>query len=252
MITLSVIIISKNAEEDIRQCLESVKWADEIIVLDSGSSDDTLKIASEYTSQIFSTNWPGFGPQKNRALAKAQGKWVLSIDADEILSNDLIDEIKSIIHDTKVRKEAYSIKRISYFCGKKIKYGDWGHDEVIRLFLNKSTIQFSPVNIHEKLIGYSSLGHLKQLIFHDTMKDMSQVLNKLESYSTCAAQLAYEQRKKGSLLKACLHGIWCFIRGYFLRGGFLDGREGFILAFSNSLGVFYRYIKLIYLYSNRI
>jgi glycosyltransferase involved in cell wall biosynthesis len=248
MLMLSVIIITKDAGDHIRQCLESVKWADEIIVLDSGSNDNTLEICTEYTSQVFSTDWPGFGMQKNRALAKAQGQWVLSIDADEVLSAPLIDEIKRVISDSRVREEAYAIKRVSFFYRKKIKYGDWGHDYVVRLFRNQAMIQFSPVLIHETLIGYRRLGHLKAFIFHQAIKNIDHLLNKLASYSTIGAQLAYQRHKKTSLFKAISHGLWCFIRGYFIRLGFLDGRAGLILAFSNAAGVFYRYTKLIYLY----
>jgi glycosyltransferase involved in cell wall biosynthesis len=248
MITLSVIIIVKDAASDIQACLESVQWADEIIILDSGSRDNTLEICRQYTQNIFSTDWPGFGVQKNRALDKAQGKWVLSLDADEILSPDLIKEIKQIIFNPDVPNDAYAIKRISFLSGKKIRYGDWHADKVVRLFRRRVTIRFTSSMIHEHLAGYHRLATLKQVIFHNTMKDMSQVLMKLESYSSYGAQLAYQQHKKSSLLKAIGHGVWCFMRGYLLRLGFLDGREGFILAISNALGVFYRYVKLIYLY----
>lgn len=246
---LSVIIITKNVSSDIRFCLESVKWASEIIVLDSGSTDNTREICSEYTTKIFSTDWPGFGVQKNRALAKAQGKWVLSIDADEVLSDALISEIKQIVFNTKNDHDAYSIKRISYFCGKKMLHGDWGNDRVVRLFRNHIKIQFSAVPVHEKVINYHHLGHLKHFIYHKTTKSISQMLIKLDDYSTYGAQRAYQQNKKSSVLKAALRGLWCFIRGYFLYFGFLDGKEGFILAVSNANGVFYRWIKLFYLHA---
>lgn len=251
MLTLSVIIITKDAASDIRRCLDSVKWADEIIVIDSGSSDATLAICAEYTPHIYSTDWPGFGIQKNRALAKAHGKWILSIDADEALSPELTEEIKQLIYDPTTREDAYLIQRISYFLGKKINYGDWRNDKVVRLFQNKVTIQFTPVIVHEKIVGYDKLGQLRQVIVHNTVKTMSQVLIKLENYSTFGAQLAFQQGKKTNLFKAIVHGLWSFIRGYFIRLGLLDGREGFILAFSNASGVFYRYVKLFYLYSHR-
>lgn len=248
MLALSVILIVKDAARDIQRCLESVKWADEIIILDSGSQDNTLEICREYTQNIFSTDWPGFGIQKNRALDKATGKWVLSIDADEALSLSLIEEIKQIISNNQDQNDAYAVKRISFFAGKKIRYGDWGRDNVIRLFRRLPHIRFTPAIIHENLNGYVHLGYLKQVIFHNTMQTMSQVLMKLEHYSSFGAQMAYQQHKKSTLLKAILHAVWCFIRGYLLRLGFLDGREGFILAVSNALGVFYRYVKLMYLY----
>lgn len=248
MLGLSVIVIVKDAADDIRHCLESVKWANEIIILDSGSQDNTLEICRQYTQNIFSTDWPGFGIQKNRALDKAQYQWILSIDADEVLSLDLIAEIKQIIWNTQDQKDAYAIKRVSFFAGKKISYGDWGNDKVIRLFRRLPQIRFSSAIIHENLIGYLHLSVLKNVIYHNTMKTISQVLMKVEHYSSFGAQMAYQQHKKSTLLKAILHAVWCFIRGYLLRLGFLDGREGFILAVSNAFGVFYRYIKLIYLY----
>lgn len=248
MITLSVIIIVKDAAKDIQRCLESVKWAEEIIILDSGSQDSTLEICRQYTQNIFSTDWPGFGIQKNRALDKAQGKWVLSLDADEALSLDLIEEIKQIIFDPAIHNDAYLIKRISFFSGKKIRYGDWGTDKVVRLFRRLSNIRFTSSIIHENLVGYHHLASLKQVILHDTIKNISQMLRKLEDYTTFGAQLAYQQHKKSNLLRAILHSSWCLIRGYLLHLGFLDGREGFILAVSNAIGVFYRYIKLMYLY----
>jgi glycosyltransferase involved in cell wall biosynthesis len=250
MLVLSVIVITKDAEYDIRRCLESIKWADEIIILDSGSVDNTLKICAEYTSSIFSTDWPGFGIQKNRALDKAQGKWVLSLDADEALSSELIQEIKQLIHNPNPHEDAYLIKRISYFCGRKIQHGDWGNDKVIRLFQKKPAIRFTPELVHEKVIGYCRLGHLNHVIFHYTLHNISQMLTKLEDYSTIGAKRAYQQNKHTNFFKAISHSIWCFFRGYFLRLGFLDGREGFLLAFSNATSVFYRYIKLIYLYKS--
>lgn len=248
MLGLSVIVIVKNAAMDIQRCLESVKWADEIIILDSGSQDNTLEIGRQYTQNVFSTDWPGFGIQKNRALDKAHSKWVLSIDADEVLSENLIAEIKDIISNTHDQNDAYAIKRVSFFAGKKICYGDWGRDKVLRLFRRLPRIRFTPAIIHEKLTGYLHLKDLKHVIYHDTMKTISQVLIKLENYSSFGAQMAYQEHKKSTLLKAISHGVWCFTRGYLLRLGFLDGREGFILALSNALGVFYRYVKLIYLY----
>jgi glycosyltransferase involved in cell wall biosynthesis len=248
MLALSVIVIVKDAEIDIQRCLESVKWADEIIILDSGSQDNTLEICRQYTQNIFSTDWPGFGIQKNRALNKAKGKWVLSIDADEVLSSGLVEEIKQIISNDQDQKDAYAIKRISFFLGKKIHYGDWGRDKVVRLFRHLPQIRFTSAIVHEKITGYLRLDDLNHVIYHNTMQTISQVLMKLEYYSSLGAQMAYQQHNKSNLLKAILRAAWCFIRCYLLRLGFLDGREGFILAVSNALGVFYRYVKLIYLY----
>lgn len=245
MNTLSVIIITKDEADDIRRCLESIKWADEIIVLDSGSTDDTVNICREYTDKVFITDWLGFGIQKNRALSKATGDWVLSIDADEEVSVELAKEIKKAIDQNDFI--AYNCRRISEYCGRKIKYGDWRSDNVVRLF-KRDQGKFSDRIVHEKLIIDGSVGKLKNILHHYPFKNLTEVLNKLNSYSSATAQLYFENGKKISTLSALLHGFWAFFRGYILRAGLLDGREGFALALSNGLGTFYRYMKLIYLY----
>lgn len=244
---LSVILITCNAAQDLARCLESVNWVDEIIIFDSGSTDETLTIARRYTPHIFSTDWPGFGLQKNRARQQAQGRWILSIDADEVLSPELIKEIqRCIAEDDPTVQQAYAIRRESFFCGKRIRYGDWGKDWVVRLFLNDAQIQFTPAQVHERLTGYTQVQRLTYPMFHYTVNTLEQMIDKLNRYSSLGAQSAQQQGKKSNLLKAVAHGLWRFVRGYILRFGFLDGQAGFVLATLNASEAFYRYLKLIY------
>ena len=248
MSTLSVTIITKNEAHTIRRALESVKWADEIIVLDSGSTDATLDICREYTAHVFTTDWPGFGIQKNRALAKASNEWVLSIDADEEISELLATEIREAIGG-RSNCNGFCIKRISNYCGRFIRYGDWSSDHPLRLF-KKSRATFTDDSIHERVIVQGKVGLLKQTMLHFPFQNLEQVLNKINFYSSKTAELQFSKHKKSSVTKAMTHASWCFIRGYFFRRGFLDGKEGFLLALSNALGTFYRYTKLLYLNLN--
>lgn len=247
MTRLSIIIICKNEEDNIRDCLESVKFADEIILLDSKSTDNTINIAKTYTDKIFITNdWPGYGKQKNNALAKASGEWVLSIDADERVTDGLRQAILSAIQSTTAC-DAFKIRRLSSYCGRIMRHGDWKNDYVIRLF-RRSSGQFTNDIVHERFVlnNEKSLGQLTSPLLHYSFKSLDQVLNKINEYSTAGAKRNCQQNKKSSIKKAFSHAIWSFIRGYFLRRGFLDGREGFLLAISNAEGVFYRYAKTVY------
>ncbi len=244
---LSVIIISKNAATQIKTCLESVKFADEIIVLDSGSTDATVNICQQYTSKVFVTDWPGYGIQKNRAIAKATGKWILSLDADEHLTPELQQTIQQIIK-TDGEYAAYALHRRSSFCGHYIKYGDWARDYCLRLF-KAGQAQFEEVPVHERLIVTGKIAKIKGTLLHDSYPDLDSMLVKMNSYSSLGAKLLHEKGKRASLSKALLRGLWRFIRGYIFRLGFLDGKAGFILALTTAEATFYRYAKLMYLNS---
>ena len=242
MSKLSVILITKNEEHDLSDCLKSVSWADEIIICDSGSTDKTLEIAKQFTDQVYSTDWPGFGPQKNRALDKASGDWVLSIDADERVSPELRDEIQKVLNSPNT-VTAYSILRHSLYCGHEVRFGDWRGDRVIRLF-QRGKARFSPSLVHESLQIEGSVQKLKSPLIHHAFKDLAEVLSKIDHYSTLGALLQHQKGRSGSLTQALTHSLWTFFRGYFLRLGFFDGKAGFQLAVSNAEGCYYRYLKL--------
>lgn len=243
--TLSVIIIAKNAEKTLNKCLKSLSFSNEIIVVDSGSSDRTQEICRQFTNLVFETDWQGFGIQKNRALEKATGEWVLSIDTDEEIPKELALEIQTAI--CKEKYTAFYLPRLSNYCGKWMKHGGWYPDYVLRLW-KRGTAHFTNDLIHEKVVVKNGqIGYLKQPLLHYAYDDLNSVLNKVNSYSTIGAQMAFEKGKKSSLSKAILHGLATFIKSYIFKLGFLDGREGFMLAVSNAEGCYYRYLKLFYL-----
>ncbi|MGJ0484786.1 MAG: glycosyltransferase family 2 protein [Methylomicrobium sp.] len=238
---LSVIIITKNEAAHIGRCLESVSWVDEIVVFDSGSSDETVTICRQYTDKVFETDWPGFGIQKQRALEKTQGDWVLSIDADEVVTPALREEIEKAIGVSQF--DGYEIPRLSDYCGRSIRHGGWWPDHVLRLF-RRDRGQFTDSAVHERVIVQGDIGRLQSPLLHEAFVNLDEVLHKVNSYSTLGAKMLYQKGIRSSLGKAVLKGFWTFFRTYFLKASLLDGRQGFMLAVSNAEGAYYKYLKL--------
>ena len=247
MPTLSVILITRNEEANLADCLASLEGiAQQIVVVDTNSSDRTLDIAKSYGAVIAQPqDWPGFGPQKNRALDLATGEWVLSLDADERLTPALKSEIVTAIHHS-AHVDCFAIPRLSWYCGRFIRHSGWNPDYVDRLF-KLGSARFSDDLVHERLIPSGQVAKLENPMLHYSFMDYSQVLQKIDRYSTASAEQAFAQGKTSTPLKAVLHGAWSFFRTYFLQAGFLDGPQGFTLAMSNAQGTYYRYIKLWHL-----
>lgn len=239
--SISVIIITKNEEYSIRQCLESVSWADEIIIVDSHSTDKTLQICKEFKAKIYQREWNGFGIQKNRALSLATKKWIFSIDADERITPALKEEILAIISNNK--NYSYEIPRKSYYCGKLINYSGWNPDYVLRLF-KKGSCNFTDDLVHEKLVSKLPIKRMDNYLIHFSFRNFSQVLEKINSYSTAASEQLLSKRKSIYLFEIFFHGFWAFFKTYFLKLGFLDGAHGLFLALSNAQGSYYKYLKL--------
>lgn len=250
MPSLSVVIITKNEAQNIRACLQSVAWADEIIVVDSGSTDDTVAICREFTPHVYSHDWPGFGPQKNRALDYATGEWVLSLDADERISPELRKELQDAMAAPGAAT-AFRIPRLSSFCGRFMHHSGWWPDYVVRLF-KRGSARFSDDLVHERVLVDGVTGTLASPILHDTYRDLEEVLDKINRYSTAGAHMLHQKQKNVGLSTAVVHGLWAFVRTYFLRLGLLDGREGFMVAVSNAEGTYYRYVKLMLLNRKRL
>jgi glycosyltransferase involved in cell wall biosynthesis len=243
MTTLAVTVITKNESKHIRNCLESVKWVDEIIILDSGSTDDTVAICREYTDKVFATDWPGFGVQKNRAIQKAACEWILSIDADESVSEALRREIEEAIRQPG-KRVAYQIPRRSSYCGRFMRHSGWWPDYVTRLF-RQGVARFSDDLVHERLMVQGATGRLTHPLMHEAFSDLEEVLETANAYSSAGARLMHQKHKKGSLMGAVSHGLWSFFHTYVVRAGFLEGKEGFMLAVSNGEGTYYKYLKLM-------
>lgn len=244
--SLSVIVITRNEAAAIERCLSSVAWADEIIVFDTVSDDGTPDIARRLRARVESApDWPGFGPQKNRALALATGDWVLSIDADEWVTPELRAEIE---HTMAIPDHcpAYRMPRLSSYCGRTMRHSGWWPDHVTRLF-QRGAARFSDDLVHEKLLVDGVVATLREPLRHEAIVDLEDALAKMNAYSTAGARMMHTRGKSASLTGAVLHGVWTFVRTYLLRAGFLDGREGFMLAVSNAEGAYYRYLKLMLL-----
>lgn len=239
---LSVIIITKNEAQHISRCLKSVSWADEIIVLDSGSTDNTVELCKVYTDKVFVTDWPGFGIQKQRALDKATGDWVLSIDADEQVSAELRMEIEQAMLSTEY--DGFEIPRLSSYCGREMRHGGWWPDYVLRLF-KRELGKFSPELVHERVEISGKIAKLTQPLLHEAFINPEEVLHKINSYSSLGARKLHETGRKTSLSEAILKGFWTFLRTYILKAAFLDGKQGLMLAISNAEGAYYKYLKLL-------
>lgn len=242
MASLSVFVITKDESHNIEACLLSAAFADEIVVLDSGSTDNTAEIAQAMGARVsVSRDWQGFGIQKNRAIALTGNEWVLSLDADERISIELKAEIQAALAAPAF--DVYSFPRLSSYCGQYMRHSGWYPDRVARLFRRKSAV-FSVDLVHEKLLTLCEVGELRSVLMHESFRDFETVLDKVNRYSSAGAKSLLAKGRRSSPAKAVGHGLWAFFRTYFFQLGFLDGQMGFALAMSNAEGTYYRYLKL--------
>lgn len=249
MSSLSVCIVTKNEENNIEETLNTIAFADEIIIVDSYSSDATIEICKKYTNKIYLHTWEGCGLQKNFALGKATSEWVLLLDADERLSPELQTEIQNALKDPG-ENSGFIIKFQTFYLGKAIKYGDWYKEQHLRLFKRtKGKIIENYVHFGLKVVG--EIGKLNGLINHNSFPNVETILNKANLYSTLGAKDKLKSGQSSGILKAICHGLFTFVRGYILRLGFLDGKYGFMLALSNAEGSYYKYVKLMILETSK-
>ena len=239
---LSVAIIACNEAHRIARCLQSVAFADQVVVLDSGSTDDTVAIARGLGADVEVTpDWPGFGPQKNRALARCRYRWVLSIDADEQISDALAAEILRVLRaaPAEATVAGYWLRRSSRYCGQVIRHGLWGNDRVLRLF-ERQRGRFTNARVHESLVCDGETRVLEGILVHDSVDSPEDARSKARRYAFLGAE-ALRARGRGGSLQGGVHAGWSFVRGYLLRAGFLDGRFGLTLARLNAAGTFWKY-----------
>jgi glycosyltransferase involved in cell wall biosynthesis len=241
---LSVILITHNEEANVRECLASAGFARELVVVDSGSTDGTVALAREAGARVLVTpDWPGFGPQKNRALELATQPWVLSLDADERVSPALREEILAVLARGEGGPDAWSVPRRSSFCGQDMLHSGWYPDRVARLF-RRGTARFSDDLVHERLVTRDAPGQLRGDLLHATYPDLESMLEKLNRYSSASAESMFRNGARSSLAGALVRGWWAFFRTYILRRGWRDGRLGLVLAISIAEGTYYKYLKL--------
>ncbi|GAB4535109.1 MAG: glycosyltransferase family 2 protein [Thermodesulfovibrionia bacterium] len=239
---LSVAIITHNEEKNIRDALESVEWANEIVVVDSFSNDRTVEICREYTDRVFSIEWSGFANQKNMAISLTTMPWVLVLDADERVTEGLRDEIVSILKD-KPEKDGYYIARKNFFSGRWIRHGGWWPDYTLRLF-RRDKGRFEDREVHEAVKVDGEVGYLKNPLEHHTYKDINDFLKRMELYSSLSAKELYKNKRMANILDIIFRPPATFLRMLILQLGFLDGLYGIILAYLYSLYTYKKYSKL--------
>jgi len=226
---LSLIVITKNEEASIGRCLRSAAFADEMVVVDNGSTDKTVEIARAFGARVIEApDWPGFGPQKNRALDAATGDWVLSLDADEWVEPSLAGEIRAVLVCSDAA-DGYKIPRSSRFCGRVVRHCGWSPDYVLRLF-RRERGRFSDDKVHEHVDVEGRIVRLKNPIEHDSITDFVDAEDKIERYAAAAATALKAKGKTASPLKARVRGLGAFLRTYIWRLGFLDGKTGWQVA----------------------
>ncbi|WP_148713992.1 glycosyltransferase family 2 protein [Chitinolyticbacter meiyuanensis] len=240
--TLGVALITKNAEARLAQCLAALSFADEVVIVDSGSSDSTLDIARAHGTRIQETaDWPGFGLQKNRAIDLVDCDWVLVIDADEVVTTELAASIRQAI--ASGHHDVWQLNRLSSFCGQWMRHSGWFPDWIPRLF-RKGAARYSDELVHEHLVYAGNAGRLDGLLHHYSYERIEDVLRKLDSYSSAGAAQRAARGETASMAKALGRGLWAFIRTYVFKRGFLDGAAGLQVAIFNAETVYYRFLKL--------
>lgn len=241
---ISVAIITKNEEEMLGQTLSAIQdLADEIVIVDSLSTDKTKEIALKFGARFFEKEWQGFSAQKNYLIDQCKGEWILLIDADEVLSLDLIEETKKAINSNTY--EIYEFLFHSYCYGKLVKHGGWSGFYKIRLF-RRGVTRFGSERVHEKFVYDETiqLGRLKSPLQHYTYLSMDETIDKMNSYSTASSLDAFSKGKKSSIAKIIFSPLLMFLKAYVLKGGILDGFRGFVLAIVNAIYHFLKYSKL--------
>ncbi len=237
---ISVTIITKDEQQMIEDCLKSVCWADEIIVVDSGSKDATIELAKKYSCRIYVNEWKGFAAQKEYAMSLAKNDWVLSIDADERASCTLKDEIEK---NDFSRFDGYFIPRENYFFKKHITTCGWQRDRQLRLF-RKSKTKLTSRLVHEGFEVDGVTGNLKSPIIHFTFNSIEKTISKINSYSTLEAMEKYKSKKNINGKTIFAHGVSSFLRSFISLRGYRDGVHGLMISIIDSMTTFLTYMKM--------
>jgi len=241
---ITVYIIAFNEAEKIRDCINSVLWADEIILADSHSTDGTSEIAAELGAKVVHIPFNGYGSLRNEAISHCSGDWIFSLDSDERCTTEVRDEIIELVRNSSL--EIYRIPRKNFFMGKWIKYSGWYPNYRQPQLFRKGKMSYTLDSVHEGYISHSNkeIGTIRNVIWQFPFKNAEEIIHKTNRYSTLGVSKLEAKGLHGSILKAFFHGLWSFIKHYVFKLGFLDGGPGFVIAFSNFEGTFYRYIKL--------
>lgn len=240
---ISVYVIAYNEEEKIEEALRSVTWADEVVVVDSFSTDGTVEIARRYTDRIVQVPFGGFGKLRNDAVAHTAHDWIFSLDADERCTPQARDEILSVVRDPGAA-DAYYVPRRNLFLGRWIRHCDWYPDYRQPQLFRRGALRYREEEVHEGFDVSGRIGYLKSDIFQVPFADLAKLIEKMNRYSSLGAEKLAGRGVRGGMGKALAHGIAGFLRVFLLKKGFLDGWPGFVIALSNFESSFYKYAKL--------
>jgi glycosyltransferase involved in cell wall biosynthesis len=240
MLNISVIIITKDEEKNIAECISSVLWADEIIVVDAESTDGTVEMARKYTDKIYVKKWEGYALQKKYGLSLAKNDWVLSLDADERVTEELKIEIEGLdVRDVN----GFKIRRRNFLFNKEIKSCGWGNDYQLRLFKKEKT-SLTDRMVHEMFIVDGKVNRIKQPMLHFTFSSLTNYISKINHYTSLRAKELFEQKTKVNGWTIISHTIFAFLQFFIVRGGFKDGVHGLIISLLHSTSTMLNYIKL--------
>jgi glycosyltransferase involved in cell wall biosynthesis len=244
MSNISVYIIAYNEAEKVASTIESVLWADEIVLIDSWSTDGTQEIATKLGAKIVQVEFNGFGDLRNQALAACSHEWIFSLDADERCTPEVAREIREIAN-SRASLDAYWLPRRNFFMGQWIKHSGWYPNYRQPQLFRKGCMSYDQKEVHENYILHSAkpIGHIKNAIWQFPFKNMSEVLHKANRYSTLGAQRIAQ--RPVSMRTALTHGLWAFVKHYIFKRGFLDGWAGFVIALQSFESTFYRYVKAV-------
>ncbi len=238
---ISVTIITKNEVKNIGRCLESLKWADEIVVVDSDSTDRTVEICRQYTDQVFRESWHGYGKQKNICAAKAKNKWILNIDSDEVVGPEVAEEIRKTLNEGP-QHPVYDLPRKNYFGQRWVRFGGWYPDRILRLY-DKEKVAFSEPQVHERLTPDDNAGSLKNALIHYSYSDHEDYLNRQNRYASLYAQEKVSKGFRANWTHLLLRPPASFIKNFIIKQGFRDGSLGFFLAKNAAIYTYQKYAK---------
>lgn len=248
---MSVAIMTCNEEKNLERTLASIcELAEEIIIVDSGSTDTTEEIALKFGAKFYKESWKGYGNQRNSAIEKCSSEWILNIDADEEISPKLFQNLKKFLNGNNEKdSKVFEINRVSFCFGKKLKYGGWGKSYAIRLF-KKNSGKFNDNSVHEQFVTSEKIDTIQGDLFHHSYLTLEDYFSKFNRYTTEGAIENYKKGKKSSVWQIVLNPFYKFIRMYIIRLSFLDGMEGFLISVTSSLYSMVKYFKLREIWKN--
>ena len=242
-VPLAVAIITKNEEENILSCLQSISFAGQIVIVDSGSTDATLKIAEKFGCEIYSEPWRGFGAQKQFAIEKCRQPWIFVLDADERIPPDTAEIIENIVNDSSVKEAGFSFPRKNFFQGRWIKHAGWWPDRITRLFRREAGWMTTAI-VHEAVQVHGQVKELDVPLEHYTESRFDRLILKIDKYSTLGAEQAFAEGRRSSEWSAMIRACLTFFHDYFIRLGLLDGSQGLTLAVADAVNKYFKYAKL--------